>query len=85
MYMCIVQIMYVQTTIHQTLVTYICMYGIFFFSRLLYVCKAGRRFCATVGDDKQLILWDLSDRLPVARTTLKVRQPYLCMYACIYV
>eukprot|EP01036_Dinobryon_divergens_P026243 gene26244-34865_t len=31
--------------------------------RVLGLSQAGRRFCATVGDDKQLILWDLCDCL----------------------
>ena len=33
---------------------------------------AARRLCATVGDDKQLMLWDVVDCELLAKTTLKV-------------
>ena len=36
---------------------------------------AARRLCATVGDDKQLMLWDVVDCELLAKKTLKVTDP----------
>ena len=34
---------------------------------------AARRLCATVGDDKKLMLWDIEDCELLAKAALKVR------------
>ncbi len=35
---------------------------------------SSKRLCATVGDDKQLMVWDAQDRVLIAKTALKVSQ-----------
>ena len=53
------------------------------------LATAARRLCATVGDDKQLMLWDVVDCELLAKTTLKasratlVHMKYFLLYLAV--